>query len=74
MTAEPAPIAVTLPEASTLAIPAAEVLQVPPEVASVKVVVVPTHKVVVPAIAATEGAALMVMEAVAVAEQPVPTV
>jgi hypothetical protein len=54
--AEPTATPVTSPvEASTEAVPEALVLHVPPPVASVNVKVEPTHIVLVPLIAATDG-------------------
>ena len=70
MIAEPVLTAVTLPEPSTEATPALEVAHVPPVLASVKRIVVPIHIAEGPLIALTEGIALMVMAAVAEAEQP----
>jgi hypothetical protein len=60
MTALPADIPVTTPAAFTAATPAALLFHVPPEVASVKVVVPFTHIVVPPPIGLTTGEALTI--------------
>ena len=58
----------TTPAALTEAIAALLLLQVPPAVASVRVVVVPVHTVVVPVMAATVGATLTVSTLVDIAD------
>ena len=62
---------VTSPPELTVATDVLLLAQVPPDVASVKVVVPPAHTLFDPDIAATVGVALIVTEEVAVwAEQP----
>jgi hypothetical protein len=55
MTAVPPATPVTVPVVPTVAMPVLPLLQVPPEVTSCNIVVVPAHKVVVPVI--PDGAA-----------------
>jgi hypothetical protein len=56
----PAATPVTTPRALTVAVAVFAVDHTPPVVAFAKVVVAPSHKVVVPVIASTEGALLIV--------------
>jgi hypothetical protein len=60
MVADPAATPVMTPEALTVAIAVLLEDQVPPDVASLKVVVDPTQTLVVPVMAATVGRALTV--------------
>jgi len=57
----------TTPDVPTVAIAALLLIQVPPLVASVKVIVAPEHTVVGPEMAATVGVAVRVIECVAIA-------
>ncbi len=71
MVAEPAATPVTTPVVLfTVAMAVFELLQLPPVVASVRVVVLPTQTLVVPPIAATVGNAFTVTEVVDVFVQP----
>ena len=71
---EPADTPVTTPPALIVATAPLDELHTPPAVASDKVVVLPTHTVVVPVIAATTGSALTVTVAVTAVTQPAPLV
>jgi hypothetical protein len=70
MVAEPAETPDTIPEALTVATAVLLEDQVPPEVASLKVVVEPTQTLVVPVMAATTGSALTVTPEVTAVIQP----
>jgi hypothetical protein len=70
MVAEPAETPDTTPEALTVATAVLLDDQVPPAVASLKVVVEPTHTEVVPVIPATTGRALTVTPVVTAVVQP----
>ncbi len=70
MVAVPAATPVTTPEVDTVATAALLEDQVPPVVASPRVVVDPAQTEVVPVIAATTGRALTVTEAVELETQP----
>ena len=67
----PAATPVTTPvDASTVAVAVLDDVQTPPAVASDKVVVAPSHTVVVPVIAATEGAVTVIVVIPDNVEQP----
>ena len=70
MVADPAATPETTPEALTVATAVLLEDQVPPLVASLRVVVEPTQTLVVPVMAATVGSALTVTVVVAVEVQP----
>jgi hypothetical protein len=70
MVAEPAETPVTTPEALTVATAVLLEDQVPPAVASLKVVADPTQTLVVPVMAATTGRAFTVTPVVTAVVQP----
>ncbi len=75
MITEPPITPVTTPEAFTVATEGFPLLQVPPDIASAKVLVIPAQKVVVPVIVPAETAELTVTVAVALdVPQPPETV
>jgi hypothetical protein len=68
----PAPTPVTIPEeVPTVAVPGRLLVQVPPVVASLRIVVVPGHALSVPVIAAGNGLMMIVSVPVIVLVQPV---